>query len=87
MERPLVMKGFLKCDTCGAIFDSPDFESPCCYDSRNEDKPSYKECATCAKYTPSIGRSANRLICPVCLSNNVRKIGGWEVRIIKYFRK
>lgn len=86
MEQPLVIKGFLKCDTCGAIFDSPDFESPC-YVSNNEVKPSYKECATCTRYTPSIGRSANRLICPVCLSNNVRKISGWEVRLIKYFRK
>lgn len=86
MAQQLVMKGFLKCDTCGAIFDSPDFDSPCCA-SRIDVKPSYKECATCTKYTPSIGRSANRLICPVCLSNNVRKISGWEVRIIKYFRK
>ena len=86
MAQQLVMKGYLKCDTCGAIFDSPDFDSPCCA-SRIDVKPSYKECATCTKYTPSIGRSANRLICPVCLSNNVRKISGWEVRIIKYFRK
>lgn len=86
MAQQLVMKGYLKCDTCGAVFDSPLLDPPC-YQNGNEINPSYEECSTCSRYLNAVSKSKGRLICPVCLSAQVHKISGWEVRIIKYFRK